>query len=308
VLINLIGNALDAMREQPQRALWIDAAAQDGRVALRVRDQGPGLDPALRDRVFEPFFSTKSAGGGLGLGLAISRDIAREAGGELEADNHPDGGACFTLWLPPVPPTPCPEPMSQELSVLLVEDDLPMQLGCLQALQLAGLTVDAVESAEAARPRLTAGFPGVVVTDMRLPGADGLSLVRHCHELEPELPVIMITGHGDVSLAVEAMRSGAYDFIPKPFSPEVLVEVRRALDKRALTLEVVALREALARKEGGSARSSAAHRRWWRCASWWPAWPRPGRTCSSAAKPAPARNWWPRPCTICLAARARWWP
>ena len=145
--------------------------------------------------------------------------------------------------------------MSQELSVLLVEDDLPMQLGCLQALQLAGLTVDAVESAEAARPRLTAGFPGVVVTDMRLPGADGLSLVRHCHELEPELPVIMITGHGDVSLAVEAMRSGAYDFIPKPFSPEVLVEVvRRALDKRALTLEVVALREALARKEGGTAR------------------------------------------------------
>lgn len=102
VLINLIGNGLDAMREQPQRALWIDAVAQDGRVALRVRDQGPGLDPALRDRVFEPFFSTKSAGGGLGLGLAISRDIAREAGGELEADNHPDGGACFTLWLPPV--------------------------------------------------------------------------------------------------------------------------------------------------------------------------------------------------------------
>ncbi|KAB0580021.1 sensor histidine kinase [Ideonella dechloratans] len=108
VLINLIGNGLDAMREQPQRALWIDAAAQDGRVALRVRDQGPGLDPALRDRVFEPFFSTKSAGGGLGLGLAISRDIAREAGGELEADNHPDGGACFTLWLPPVPTPTAP--------------------------------------------------------------------------------------------------------------------------------------------------------------------------------------------------------
>ncbi|WP_374427422.1 ATP-binding protein [Ideonella dechloratans] len=108
VLINLIGNGLDAMREQPQRALWIDAAAQDGRVAVRVRDQGPGLDPALRDRVFEPFFSTKSAGGGLGLGLAISRDIAREAGGELEADNHPDGGACFTLWLPPVPTPTAP--------------------------------------------------------------------------------------------------------------------------------------------------------------------------------------------------------
>ena len=97
--------------------------------------------------------------------------------------------------------------MSHDLTVLLVEDDLPMQLGCQQALQLAGLRVEAVDRAELALRRLAAGFPGVVVTDMRLPGADGLSLVRACHEMEPALPVIMITGHGDVSLAVEAMRS-----------------------------------------------------------------------------------------------------
>ena len=145
--------------------------------------------------------------------------------------------------------------MTAPLTVLLVEDDLPMQLGCQQALQLAGLRVEAVESMEAALPRLQPGFEGVVVTDMRLPGADGLSLVRRCHELDADLPVIMITGHGDVTLAVEAMRSGAYDFIPKPFSPEVLVEVvRRALEKRALTLEVLSLRQALARKEGGVAK------------------------------------------------------
>ena len=145
--------------------------------------------------------------------------------------------------------------MSHDLTVLLVEDDLPMQLGCQQALQLAGLRVEAVDRAELALRRLAAGFPGVVVTDMRLPGADGLSLVRACHEMEPALPVIMITGHGDVSLAVEAMRSGAYDFIPKPFSPEALVEVvRRALDKRALTLEVAALKQALARQAGGATR------------------------------------------------------
>lgn len=145
--------------------------------------------------------------------------------------------------------------MSHDLTVLLVEDDLPMQLGCQQALQLAGLRVEAVDRAELALRRLAAGYPGVVVTDMRLPGADGLSLVRACHEMEPALPVIMITGHGDVSLAVEAMRSGAYDFIPKPFSPEALVEVvRRALDKRALTLEVAALKQALARQAGGATR------------------------------------------------------
>jgi len=145
--------------------------------------------------------------------------------------------------------------MSLELSVLLVEDDLPMQLGCAQALQLSDLRVQTVETAEAALAHLSAGYPGVVVTDMRLPGADGLSLVRRCRALEPDLPVIMITGHGDVSLAVEAMRSGAYDFIPKPFSPEALVEVvKRALDKRRLTLEVARLRQALALHEGAAAR------------------------------------------------------
>ncbi|ARN23400.1 sigma-54-dependent transcriptional regulator [Piscinibacter gummiphilus] len=137
--------------------------------------------------------------------------------------------------------------MLPDLSVLVVEDDPHMQLGCVQALQLAGLSVRAVDSAEAATPLIAPSFPGVVVTDMRLPRADGLSLVRHCREqVDAELPVIMITGHGDVNLAVEAMRSGAYDFIQKPFSPEVLVEVvRRALEKRALTLEVAALRQAL---------------------------------------------------------------
>jgi two-component system C4-dicarboxylate transport response regulator DctD len=142
-------------------------------------------------------------------------------------------------------------PMSTELTVLLVEDDLHMQIACVQALQLAGLAVEAVGSAEEALPRLEAGFPGVVVTDMRLPRADGLSLVRRCRELDADLPAIMITGHGDVSLAVEAMRSGAYDFMTKPFSPEQLVEVvRRALEKRALTLEVASLRRAL-RDRGG---------------------------------------------------------
>jgi len=141
--------------------------------------------------------------------------------------------------------------MHPELTVLLVEDDLPMQLGCTQALQLAGIAVEAVDHAEAALARLHAAWPGVVVTDMRLPGADGMHLVRACHAMTPDLPVIMITGHGDVSLAVEAMRSGAYDFIPKPFSPEALVEVvKRALDKRALTLEVARLRRALALSEG----------------------------------------------------------
>ena len=145
--------------------------------------------------------------------------------------------------------------MIQQPSVLVVEDDPHVQLGCVQALQLAGLAVEGFDNAEAALQRIAPGWAGVVVTDMRLPGADGLWLLRRCGELDADLPVIMITGHGDVSLAVEAMRSGAYDFITKPFSSEMLVEVvRRASEKRSLTLEVNALRKALSRREGVAAK------------------------------------------------------
>ena len=132
--------------------------------------------------------------------------------------------------------------MSQELRVLIIEDDPDVRLGCEQAMMLADLPVEGVGSAEEGLARVKAGFPGIVVTDMRLPRADGMEVLRRCQAMDPDLPVIIITGHGDVTLAVEAMRSGAYDFIQKPFAPDLLVDVvRRALDKRALTLEVLDL-------------------------------------------------------------------
>ena len=141
--------------------------------------------------------------------------------------------------------------MNPSLTVYLVEDDAAMQLGCVQALQLADIAVRAFDSAEGLFPRLHAGMAGVVVTDMRLPGADGLRVIQEVCAIDPDLPVIMITGHGDVNLAVQAMRSGAYDFIPKPFSSEHLVEVvQRALEKRRLTLEVARLRRVLSLHEG----------------------------------------------------------
>jgi len=105
VLVNLIGNALDALQGREDRRLWLSARQGPAGVVLEVRDNGPGLDAATLGRLFEPFFTTKAAGVGLGLGLAISRDIAREGGGELEALNHPDGGAIFRLTLPHEPRT-----------------------------------------------------------------------------------------------------------------------------------------------------------------------------------------------------------
>ena len=136
--------------------------------------------------------------------------------------------------------------MIPPLQVLLVEDDFNVRLGCEQAMQLAGIPVTGVASAEEAERLLRPDFPGIVVTDMRLPGADGMTLLKRINALDANLPVIIITGHGDVTLAVEAMRNGAYDFMQKPFSTADLVEVvRRALEKRALVLEVESLRRRL---------------------------------------------------------------
>lgn len=103
VLINLIGNAADAMNDRSERRLEIAAERRpDGGIALAVADTGCGLPEAVLDRLFEPFFTTKAAGEGLGLGLAISRDIVREFGGELFAENREGGGARFVIVLPGV--------------------------------------------------------------------------------------------------------------------------------------------------------------------------------------------------------------
>ena len=125
--------------------------------------------------------------------------------------------------------------MTDDLRILIIEDDPDVALGCEQALQLEGFTAEVAGSAEQGRKRLGADFPGIVVSDIRLPGRDGLSLQRDLHALDPELPVVLITGHGDVSMAVQAMKDGAYDFLQKPFAPEQLVDIaRRALEKRRL--------------------------------------------------------------------------
>ncbi|WP_207462598.1 sigma-54 dependent transcriptional regulator [Azospirillum sp. SYSU D00513] len=132
-------------------------------------------------------------------------------------------------------------------SVLFVDDERAVRLAGQQALELAGFDVTAFDGAERALRHLGRGWPGCVVTDVRMPGMDGLALLERVRALDPDLPVILITGHGDVPMAVQAMRDGAYDFLEKPFPSERLVEVaRRAVEKRRLVMENRALRERLA--------------------------------------------------------------
>ena len=130
--------------------------------------------------------------------------------------------------------------------VLLIEDEASIRAAMMQSLKLAGIAVTAVASAEEALAWIDVHFFGVVLTDVRLPGMSGLELLDAAMARDRELPVIVVTGHGDVTMAVQAMRQGAYDFIEKPFRADHIVEVaRRALEKRRLVIENRALKSAL---------------------------------------------------------------
>ena len=145
------------------------------------------------------------------------------------------------------PPTP-------SIEIAFVDDDPDLRESAVQALQLADFRAIALDSAEAALRRIGPDHPGVVVTDVRMPGMDGIELFRRLRALDADLPVIVISGHADVAMAVGAMREGAYDFLAKPYSTERLVEtLRRAVEKRALVLENRRLREVAADPQGEAA-------------------------------------------------------
>ncbi len=136
--------------------------------------------------------------------------------------------------------------MEADRKVIFIDDEKHIRLANTQTLELADLNVTCLDCAEKALPYLTMNWPGVVICDIRLPNMDGLTFLTKAQKSDPDLPVILITGHGDISTAVQAMRDGAYDFIEKPYSAERLVKtVERALEKRALTLENRSLRREL---------------------------------------------------------------
>jgi two-component system C4-dicarboxylate transport response regulator DctD len=123
-------------------------------------------------------------------------------------------------------------------SVMVVDDESSIRSAVEQWLSLSGFEVQLFSRADECLAQLPKHFPGVILSDVRMPGMTGLELLAEVQRRDADLPVILLTGHGDVPMAVEAMRDGAYDFLEKPFSPETLLgSLRRALDKRRLVLE-----------------------------------------------------------------------
>ena len=126
--------------------------------------------------------------------------------------------------------------MPDSKQVILIDDEQAVRMAISQTLQLEDFVVAEFASAQGVVEKLSLDWSGVIVSDINLPGKSGLELFEEVKKIDAEIPFILITGHGDISMAVSAIRDGAYDFIEKPFSNEDFLEVvRRASDKRHLT-------------------------------------------------------------------------
>lgn len=137
------------------------------------------------------------------------------------------------------------------MKVAIVDDELDMRKSISQWLSLSGFETETYESARAALAKVGPGYPGIVLSDIRMPEIDGMTFLKRLMHHDSALPVILITGHGDVPMAVEAMRIGAFDFLEKPFDPDRMTEiVQKACDARRTALENRAIRNELS---GGAA-------------------------------------------------------
>src|SRR6056297_3298148 len=140
--------------------------------------------------------------------------------------------------------------MPSAMKIAIIDDEKDMRQSISQWLALSGYDTETYPSAEDALKGIGSDYPGVVVSDIRMPGMDGMAFLRRLMSQDSALPVIMITGHGDVPMAVEAMRVGAFDFLEKPFNPDRMSELaKKATTARRLTLDTRALRRELG--EGG---------------------------------------------------------
>ncbi len=141
--------------------------------------------------------------------------------------------------------------MSKQGTVLIVEDEATARLGMKKLLEQEGFTVACAADAHEALSLFEERRPDLVVTDLRMPGMDGIELTRKLHDLDTELPVVVVTAFGDVSSAVSAMRAGAVDYLTKPVDFDaLLLALQRAIERRDLRSEAEVLRKSLREKQG----------------------------------------------------------
>jgi len=232
-VMNLCLNALDAMPEGGRLTLRTAAQGAEA-VLLEVIDTGTGMAPEVLDRALQPFFTTKPAGRGTGLGLSMAFGAAKAHGGGLELHSAPGRGTTVKLRLPahrgpeaPAPPGPRPaRPGSgagRALRVLLVDDNLLIQRSVSPLLELLGHAPTVAGSGEEAITLLEAALPvDAVILDLNLPGLGGAETLTRLRALRPELPVLLATGKPDRHALDLAQAHDRVALLPKPFTYEEL--------------------------------------------------------------------------------------
>ncbi|MEA3412201.1 MAG: PAS domain S-box protein [Pseudomonadota bacterium] len=235
IVINLLVNAQHVLAEQPQpRSVTVETGRMDGGVFCRVSDNGPGVPPELHHRIFDPFFTTKDVDIGTGVGLSVSRSIAREHSGELRLENG-DSGAAFVLWLPldstfGMSGSGEDRKSENEIDadrVLIVDDEPEVAELLADILKSAGLETTLVHNGHEAMQWFERNTCDLILSDIRMPGMDGPELWRTLREQHPDLANRMAFITGDTLSASIApfLKETGLPWLEKPFTPEQVLEL-----------------------------------------------------------------------------------
>jgi FixJ family two-component response regulator/signal transduction histidine kinase len=228
IFLNLVGNACDAMesRPRPERFLDIASRREDGSLQVAFHDRGVGLPPDP-ESLFEPFHTTKVRG--LGLGLAICRMLVTAHGGHIRAEPNREGGATFRVSLPSVRSRG--EPLMNVPATVGIVDDEPRMLAALRRLfAVEGYQVRAFGSADEFLRRPVGETIDCLVLDVSMPGPSGLDLQERLRRDGDRVPIVFLTGRGDIPMSVRAIKGGAVDFLSKPVEDsDLLAAVAAAL-------------------------------------------------------------------------------
>jgi PAS domain S-box-containing protein len=247
LLVNLCTNACQAMEDRSGKiVIGVSDIASDGAAMRRipgiqlgrfaqltVRDSGSGIDPAIRDRIFDPFFSTKRAGEGTGLGLAVVSGIVQAHEGFIDVESRPGDGATFYVYLPAAQESAAQGPEEEVSSpargrgrrVLFLDDDAELVSAQVRTLSRCGYAASGHTVPETALDAFRAepGEYDVLVSDYKMPGMSGLELAREALCIRSDLPVIIVSGHVDDALRCNARDLGVQLVLEKPHKLEELL-------------------------------------------------------------------------------------
>ena len=238
MLINLILNAVDA---SPSGGVILIRTHHDAdQVVIEVIDSGIGMSEEVRSRCLDPFFTTKEEGG-TGLGLSTVYGTVKRHNGDIDIESKPGRGTTFTIRLP-AQKTPAqteqPEQVqgyARRLHILCVEDNLAVRKFIDLVLSTAGHTVDLAADGREGLQKFTEGRYDVVLTDQAMPQMSGEEMIRGVKHIDPDVPIVMVTGFGDMMKSEGWMPTGVDVLLTKPFTPLELSEavgtVIQKLDK-----------------------------------------------------------------------------